>query len=438
MALGGGSFISQNKVLPGSYINFVSVAAASATLSDRGIVTMPLELDWGIEGEVFTVTQEEFQKNSMKYFGYAYSDEKMKGLRDLFLNATTLHAYRLNSTGVKASNKYASAKYSGVRGNDIKTVIKANVETPTKFDVYTWLGGTLVDVQQGVSEPGDLVANDYVTWETTEEELEVTAGIPLTGGTNGTVAGTAHQDYLDAIEGYRYNVMGVVTTEATVKSLYTAFEKRMRDEVGMKFQLVLHNYTTADYLGVISVKNEVTDTGWPAASLVYWVTGAEAGCAVNRTLQNRRYDGEFTVSAAYTQTALENAIKAGEFVFHKVNDDIRVLDDINTMVTTTDTQGDIFKYNQCVRVIDQIGNDAAVLFSESYLGTVPNDEDGRTSLWSDIVRLLQALADIRAIEDFDPDDVTVEEGDSRNSVSVSIAITYIGAMSKLYMTAVVA
>ena len=65
MALGGGTFISQNKVLPGAYINFVSVAQASATLSDRGIVTMPLDLDWGAEGKVFEVTAEEFLKNSL-------------------------------------------------------------------------------------------------------------------------------------------------------------------------------------------------------------------------------------------------------------------------------------------------------------------------------------------------------------------------------------
>lgn len=66
MALGGGTFTSQNKELPGAYINFVSAASASAALSDRGIATMPLELDWGIEGEVFEVTNEDFQKNSLK------------------------------------------------------------------------------------------------------------------------------------------------------------------------------------------------------------------------------------------------------------------------------------------------------------------------------------------------------------------------------------
>jgi len=84
MALGGGTFVTQNKVLPGSYINFVSAARASATLSDRGIAALALELDWGVDDAVFTVTSEEFQKNSMKYFGYPYDHEKLKGLRDLF------------------------------------------------------------------------------------------------------------------------------------------------------------------------------------------------------------------------------------------------------------------------------------------------------------------------------------------------------------------
>lgn len=60
--LGGGTFISQNKKLPGSYINFVSASRASSALSERGIVAMPLALDWGAEGEIITVTNEDFQR----------------------------------------------------------------------------------------------------------------------------------------------------------------------------------------------------------------------------------------------------------------------------------------------------------------------------------------------------------------------------------------
>ena len=96
MALGGGTFTSQNKVLPGAYINFISLASASASLSDRGIAAMALELDWGIDGSVFEITSGDFQKNSLKLLGYDYSSDKLKGLRDLFKNARTLYAYRLN------------------------------------------------------------------------------------------------------------------------------------------------------------------------------------------------------------------------------------------------------------------------------------------------------------------------------------------------------
>lgn len=433
MALGGGSFTTQNKVIPGTYINFVSAASASAALSDRGTATMPLELDWGKEGEVFEVTNEDFQKNSLKIFGYPLDNPKMKGLNDLFLGAKVLYAYRLNGGGEKAANTYATAKYSGIRGNDLKTVIQTNADDGGKFDVITYLGTVKVD-SQTVSKAAELVENDYVTFK--DAVLETTASAPFSGGTNGTVDGTAHQTYLDKIEPYRYNTMGAAVTDAVTKKLYIAFCKRLREEMGIKFQLVLHD-VAADFMGVISVKNKAVDEGWNEAGLVYWVTGAEAGCEVNKSCQNKVYDGSFAVDADFTQNQLVQAIRNGEFVLHRVNSDFRVLDDINTMVTVTDSQGEVFKDNQTIRVMDQIGNDIAVLFSTKYLGVVPNNAAGRVSLWSDIVAHHRELEKIQAIENFSDSDVVVEAGESKKSVAVSDAITVVNAMSKLYMTVTV-
>ena len=434
MALGGGTFTAQNKVLPGTYVNFVSAASASSELSDRGIATMPLELDWGIEGEIFEVTNEDFQKNSLKIFGYAVDSPKIAGLKDLFMGARTLYAYRLNGGGEKATNTYATAKYCGVRGNDLKIVIQANADDGEKYDVATYFGTVMVDTQT-VAKASDLMANDYVIFKDTD--LAVTAGTPLTGGTNGTVDGTAHQAYLDKIESYTYNTMGVITTDDTTKKLYAAFNKRLRDELGIKFQLVVYRLA-ADNMGVISVKNKVLDTDRSEASLVYWTTGAESGCAVNKSCQNKLYDGVFHVDTDYTQNDLRQAIGDGEFIFHKVNGVIRVLEDINTMVTTSDTCGDIFKDNQMVRVIDQLGNDDAVLFNTKYLGVVPNDASGRTSLWSDLVKIRTQLQELGAIEEFTDADVTVAPGNSKKAVVVTSAITVVNTMSKLYMTVTVA
>lgn len=432
--LGGGTFVVQNKELPGAYINFVSAASADTALSGRGIATMPLELDWGVEGEVFEVTGDDFRKNCRKIFGYDYTHEKMKGLRDLFLNTQTLYAYRLNGDGTKAGNDYAEARYSGVRGNELKIVIQANADDEALFDVTTMLGTAVVD-KQTVAGADGLAANDYVKWKS-GTALAAAAAAPLTGGTNGTVTGESHQQYLNKIESYAYNVMGAAVSDETTKGMYAAFNRRMRDEMGIKFQLVLYR-KAADYYGTVSVKNKVTDEGWNEASLVYWVTGAQAGCRVNASVQNRAYDGEFTIDADYTQAELKRAVKEGEFAFHRVGSSVRVLEDINTMVTVSDTQGDVFKDNQTVRVIDQIGNDIAVLFNTKYLGAVPNDSAGRVSFWSDIVAHHRQLEQIRAIEEFSDSDVAVEQGSTKKSVVVADAVTVVNAMSKLYMVCTV-
>lgn len=434
MALGGGGFTTQNKVLPGAYINFISAASASVGLSDRGICTMPLELDWGKEGEVFEVTNEDFKKSSQKIFGYSCDNEKMRGLVELFANAKILYAYRLNG-GTKAANDFATALYSGVRGNDIKIVIQENADSSSMWDVITYLGTVKVD-SQTVSKSSELTENGYVVFDKTAT-LSATAGTALTGGTNGTVSGEAHQSYIDKIESYTYNTMGVVTTDESIKKLYAAFNRRMRDELGIKFQLVLYNMA-ADFMGTISVKNKVISEGWSEAALVYWVTGIECGCAVNKSCQNRKYDGSFSIKADFTQTELEKCIKDGEFVLHRVNGDMRVLEDINTMVTTSETQGDVFKDNQTIRVIDQLANDDAVLFNTKYLGAVPNTESGRVSLWSDLVKIRQELQDLGAIQNFSDSDVSIEQGNSKKSVVVTGSVEIVNAMSKLYMTVTVA
>lgn len=432
MALGGGAFLTQDKIIPGSYINFVSTSRANAALSDRGVATMPLELDWGVEGQVFKVNSVDFQKDSLKIFGYEFDHEKMKGLRELFKNIHTLYAYRLNGGGIKATNTYATAKYAGTRGNDIKIIVKKNVDDENAFDVITVLGSETVD-KQTVKLATELIDNNWVTFKK-EASLEITAGVPLAGGTNKDITGTEHSDYLAKIESYSFNAIGVVTTEESIKSLYAAFVKRMREEVGAKFQAVIHNMP-ADYIGVINLKNKCKEL---EAGLVYWVTGIVAGCAVNKSNLNKTYDGEFTVDADYTQTQLERAIQNGEFVLHYVGSDIRVLEDINSMVTTSDAQGDVFKDNQTIRVIDQIANDIANLFTTKYLGKVPNDPAGRTSLWSDIVKHHEALQNIRAIEGFTDKDVTIDQGNDKKSVVVNDAITVVNTLAKLYMTVTVA
>lgn len=435
MALGGGIFISQNKILPGSYINFVSAKRTETSMSERGIVAFPLELDWCPEETVFKVTKEDFQRYALVKFGYEQNSPKLKGLRDLFKNAREGYFYRLNK-GIKASNIFAEARYSGTRGNDLKIIIQANVDNDDLYDVSTVLETKKVDLQT-VSAISELKDNDWVVWKK-ESSLSITASTPLSGGTNGSnVTGAEYQKFLDKIESYNFHALGCLSESEEIKNLFVAFNKRMRDDIGAKSKVVLYRKNTADYEGVISVENSIKDIYEKVSSLVYWSTGAEAGCAVNEANANKKYDGEFTVDVDYTQLELEEAVLDGKFIFHKVGDEVRVLEDINTFTSFTKEKNSDFSNNQTIRVLDQIANDIATVFNTKFSGKYPNTESGRISFWNEIVKHHKNLESIDAIENFKADDITVEKGNDKKTVVVTDAVEVINAMTKLYMTVAV-
>lgn len=357
MALGGGTWVSQIKILPGAYINVVSAARATATLGERGMVAIALPLgDTGSPsttgGTVLEVTARDFYNKQDELFSTA-PESTMLALRELFKHATKVFIY----------------------------------------DSY------------------------YDT----------------SSGTKPTVA-----QICAALEPYEFNIMACYTKEQTDITSYVTQIKSWRDEVGKKVQGVVYNATTApDSEAIINVVNTVSDDDVEEHALVAWVAGAEAGCAVNESCTNKLYDGELSVVCTHTQAELEDVIEDGQFAFHLVYGDVRVLEDINSLTTTSEEKGEDFKSNQTMRVIDQIANDIAKLFNTKYLGIIPNDADGRASLWADIVKHHKELETMRAIENFDSALVTVEQGDTKKSVVVNDAVTPMNAIAQLYMTVVI-
>jgi len=360
MGLGGGSFTSTDKILPGSYINFISSVGADEVFANRGVVAMPLVLDWGIDGQVIEVSANTFQSQAKGIFGYSYLDDKLKGIADLFKNASKAYFYRLVKSGVKATNTFGSATCFGLRGNDITIIISINVEDAGKMDVSTLLDGENVDGQT-VASASELVDNDFVVFDT-GATLAQTAGLAMSGGSNGdTVTGAEYSAFLAMIEPYRFNVLGCLALDDTIKDLFVAFTKRMRDDNGIKFQTVVYKRESSDYEGIISIDNETLTSGALASSLVYWTAGVIAGVLINQSVTNKAYDGQFEVDINYTIDALEGAVAAGKFIFHRVGNEVRVLTDINTLLTFSAEKTKDFSKNQTIRCIDQVGNDIAYL-----------------------------------------------------------------------------
>jgi len=405
------------------------MAGASASLSDRGYAAMALPLPWGPCGEILTVTGEDLIRRSRSLFGREYTHPDLLPLRELFAGARTAYLFRLGAGGDRAGCAMGMARYSGRLGNEIVLVV---AQVGDGFGVETLVDGQRVDYQV-VLMAAELLDNDFVVFDPTAE-LVPTAGMPMTGGNDGVSTTDEYSRFLSLLESYTFHTLGCVAADDVIKGMFARYTRRMREEVGLKFQCILHRYAGADHEGVISVENACEEE---ESGLVYWVTGMSAGCAINRSLTNRRYAGAFSVDADYTQSELKRKLKGGSFLFHRVGGDIRVVEDVNTLVTITADKSADFSLNQTIRVLDQVATDIAALFAMRYLGIIPNDNAGRLSLWSDIVSHHRQLETLRAIEDFAPQDVTVEAGESKRSVVVQDRIQPICAMSQLYMTVVV-
>lgn len=425
MSLGGGNFTVENKVMPGAYINFVTSSRGSISISDRGVGAMILPLGWG--GLITELDSDSVRQDCMALTGYDYTDDMMVYVRDFFKHGSKLYLCRANVTGSMASCDYARAVYTGARGNDITIGIAESIDYTGKYEFTTYMDGVVVDTQL-VADMSELKNNKYVYWT---KNTDIAKGMyALSGGKSGDVTGTNITNIMNTLESYRFNALTMLFDDEDLQEVLIEFTKRMRDEKGIKFQYITYNIE-ADYEGVVNVANSTYNT--TDSGICAWVCGACAGCNINESLTNIKYDGEQEAVVPSSQAYIERLLGKGYFLLHKVGDDIRVLKDINSLISITTEKGEVFQNNQTVRVCDQIATDTAALFADYYLGKVPNDNAGRNALWSELVKYHEKLNDIRAIEDFDEDDIEVSKGEDKTSVIVSESIIPINSMDKLYM-----
>jgi hypothetical protein len=432
--MAGGTWVAQNKVRPGVYVNVTSEPKPLGTIGERGIVSLPLALSWGPSKQIITV---EAGADTSKVLGYPITDQKLLLVREALKRAKTLLLYRVNE-GTKATatsgNLTITALYGGVLGNDITISITANIDDPNKFDVKTFLKGKEVD-SQTVTSADELAANSWVEFSGTGV-LTATAGVQLANGDDGTATNQDYLDYLAAVEVLDFNVIGLPSTDNTLKQTFVSFVKRLREDEGKKVQVVLENYPTADYEGVISVKNGVVlsdGTTLTPEQAVAWVAGAEAAANVNQSLTYDTYDDAVDVTPKYTNSQIVEALNNGEFLFVGVNGRARVEQDINTLHTFTPEKNKSFRKNRVIRVLDGLSNDYQRVFSESYLGKVPNNDDGRNLFKAECINISTQYENIEALQNFNSqEDIEVRPGDDIDAVLVNQWVQPVDSAEKFY------
>lgn len=444
--MAGGTWTAQNKIRPGVYIRFQSKQEFGFTIGSRGTVAICEPLSWGPVG---VLTEIRAGEDPTPYIGYPMTAPQAKFLQQIFLGsnrtdgASRVLLYRPTGTSsAQASAEIApltvTAKYPGVRGNDITVAIVADPDNEDSFFVNTIVDGTIVD-QQSAETADTLTANDWVTFSGTGA-LTANAGTPLTSGADGTVAAAAYSTFLTALEPYRFDILIYDGSDAATLSAMSSFVQRMCEDNGQYCQLVASFTTGPDSKYDIDVQTGAVlndGTTLTKQQMCWWVGGVEAGAQVNESLTYAVHPEAVAPSPVMTGAQIETALQSGQLVLSADFDVVHIEQDINSLTTYTLDNGEVFHKNRTMRVCNAIANDIYQQFSTNYLGVINNNDIGRGLFKQAVVKYLNDLQAQQAIQNFTADDVEVLPGDDIDSIVVNLAIQVVDSIEKIYMTVTV-
>lgn len=437
--MAGGIFNKQNKIRPGVYQNIRSSKKQSINEGVKGVVAIALALDFGKEESITKIENEADIYNKL---GYTLSDEKVLMLKEIMKATNKILVYRLND-GEKAKatieeDKTITAKYAGTKGNSISLVIANNVEDKTKFDVFTYFNGSIVD-EQTIANYEDFKSNDFITIEGTGV-ITGAATVKLTGGTSTEVTEeneeAKYMKFLESLELENYNYIAYTGTNNAVKALIIAFLKRMNDEEGIRVKAVMGDYS-ADYEKVITVKNGVIledGAELTKEQCSAYVAAISAVADVNVSNTYAVYPKAVDAKPRLNNSDTIKALKEGNIIFTRRSDETVIIEqDINSLVTYTENKDSSFSKNRVVRAIDTLASDIKRIFEQNFIGKLSNNEDGRSILRAEIIKNIKEKEALGAFQNFIEDDVTVKAGDNIDGVVIEVSVQPVDSIEKIYM-----
>lgn len=416
-----------NAVLPGVYVETIA-GKSEESLGVRGVVAMPLALDWGAE-----YTEVEKGANTLLSLGYRPRDLKL--VNEVMKYADRLILYRTNSAsgtaaqGSVGTNLIAKAVCNGARGNEIRVTVSP---LDGLFTVKTYLGTEVVDTQT-VSGAADFKPNGFIRVEGEGELSE--KSVTLTGGASGEAAANAVDAFLTELEKREYNVIAYTGTEADSQQKIAAFVDRMRGE-GTMVQAVLSGSGHDDpAIYNCTVGGRTADYTLTAAEACATLAGIVAGCGPERSMTHFELSGWTDVSPRLTKAEMEARVLRGEAVFALKYGRAVALYDRNSLVTYTDRNPADFGKGLVVRTLDQYAMDLQKLLDTRAVGKIRNSADGRGQIKGMICEMtVRDYLDRGWFEDFSADDVTVSPGAERDGVTVTVGIHIVDTVDKIYLT----
>ena len=168
----GGTWTSQNKILPGAYINFLTNAALSITPGDRGTVALLQEMSVGAAGEMYIITATDASEYPV---GAADSDKLL--VNQALKGAKTVIVYNLGSEHTSTVLSNALEALKTIEFNTLCYPFGAATYADNQSTIRTWIAAMRDTEGRKIQAVMADYDGDY------EGVINVTQGVKLSNGT---------------------------------------------------------------------------------------------------------------------------------------------------------------------------------------------------------------------------------------------------------------
>ena len=419
--------------IPGFYNRFKTVAEKRIGAGIHGILAMPVKANWGPVREVVSVKDEPDLINKFGKDNTAYRLGRLAVLgnpKELLLYRLTDGTEKVASISlqdttpstpvevIKLETKYPSNRAFSV-------TIKSNIVNAEKIDVllfegakqlcsFSELGGTIDDICKSINENVDNIWINAIKVAEGNSKLANVVNQPFSGGNDGT-SNITNEHYIKAMttfESYKADgfCLDGITDEAlqnTVK-VWVEINKTKGNNIiaflgckdtdtleqanaksrGFNFENIVNVATKGKYEGVT----------YTQAETACYIAALATGKRLKESICNEQTIFE-DVEPRLNKEEVEIALASGTLVMVKEDDDVIVVDDVNTLKNYNEEQNETWGYIRGIKFMNAVDGDTSIK-RKDFIGKITNGPTGQVVVICALKQYFEILEKEGVIENF--------------------------------------
>ncbi|MHB8036022.1 phage tail sheath protein [Clostridium botulinum] len=451
--------------IPGFYNRFKALAEKRIGTGIHGILAMPVKANWGPVNKVISVKDEKDLINKFGKDNTAYRLGRLSLLgqpKELLLYRLTDGAEKISSVMLKDTEDTDILKIETLypTTRDFNITIRTNIVDDTKKDLilyeaakqlyaFSELGGTIEEIAKSINENVENTWIKVIKIDEGNGKLQNIANETLKGGNDGTTSIT-NEHYIKAmeiLEGYKadgFCLDGV--TDESLQNTVKAWVKRNSSKgnniiayLGIKDTDTIQQANTKskefNFEGIVNVgiSGYYEGVKYTPPETACYIAGLATGKRLKESICNEKTIFE-DVEPRLSKEEVENCLEAGTLVMVKEDDEVIVVDDVNTLKKYSEEQNETWGYIRGIKFMNAVDGDTALKRKE-FIGKVLNEGTGRLALICALKQYFEVLEKEGVIEDFTVEiDEELQAKAKNDEVFWKWDAKYVNVMKRIYGT----